>query len=81
MRNAKTILTLAVIAVIACLAGCGDKEAEEAAARKRAEEEAAKIVMKQGNGKVRKWGESGFADVSKVVPPVPASGVSSDKGK
>lgn len=76
MRKTNTIATMVLIALAAGQAGCGDKAAEETTARKKAEDEAAKIVLKQGNGTVRKWGESGFVDVSKVASPVPASGVS-----
>jgi len=72
MRKPNTIAALLLAALGAGLVGCGDKAAEEAATRKKAEEEAAKIVMKQGNGKVRKWGESGFVDVSKPTTPAPA---------
>ncbi|MCG9024496.1 hypothetical protein [Laribacter hongkongensis] len=82
MRKTNTIAALLLAAIAAGLAGCGDKAAEEAAACKKAEEEAAKVVMKQGNGKVRKWGESGFVDVRKPATPVSSpAALSNEKGK
>lgn len=68
MRKTNTIAALLLAALASGLAGCEDKAAEEAAARKKVDEEAAKIVLKQGNGRVRKWGESGFVDVTPAAP-------------
>ncbi|WP_460824904.1 hypothetical protein [Massilia solisilvae] len=44
------------------LTGCGRKEAEQVEAKNKAA--AASAFMHQGNGKVRKWGESGFVGFS-----------------
>lgn len=82
MNKTNIVAGLVLVALAASLTGCGNKEAEEAAARKQAEQEAAKIVLKQGNGKVRKWGESGFVDVSKVPSSGPAGASQNpEKGK
>ena len=84
MRNTKTIAALVLVALAASLTGCGNKEAEENAAREKAKQEALNQFMHQGNGKVRKWGESGFVDVSKIpnaAPTNPPSSAENTKGK
>ena len=45
MRKTNTIAALLLAVFAAGLAGCGKKAAEEAAARKQAEEEAAKVCL------------------------------------
>jgi outer membrane biogenesis lipoprotein LolB len=53
-------ITLALVAAFSMLTGCSDKETEQAQARQKAQYEAQKQFMSQGNGKVRDWGTSGF---------------------
>lgn len=53
-------ITLALVAAFSMLTGCSDKEAEQAQARQKAQDEAVKQFMRQGNGTIRKPGESGF---------------------
>jgi hypothetical protein len=57
----KKWFSLGVAVVLVCLAsmlaGSGNKEAEQAAARQKAIDEAAAVFLKQGSGKVRQWGQ------------------------
>jgi uncharacterized lipoprotein YehR (DUF1307 family) len=60
-HSQKKCFSLAVAVVLVCLAsmlvGCGNREAEQAAARQNARDEAAAVFLKQGSGKVRQWGQ------------------------
>lgn len=74
MRKTNIVGALVLVALAAGLAGCGDKAAEEAAARQKAQDEALQMMLKQcGNAPasgasaptdckhtVRKAGESGM---------------------
>jgi predicted small lipoprotein YifL len=71
MRKTNTIAALALMALAACLAGCGDKAAEDAAARQKVQDHSLQMMLKQcGNAPasgpadckhtVRKPGESGM---------------------
>ena len=74
MRKTNIVGALVLIALAAGLAGCGDKAADEAAARQKAQDEALQMMLKQcGNTPasgasaptdckhtVRKAGESGM---------------------
>jgi uncharacterized lipoprotein YehR (DUF1307 family) len=60
-HSQKKWFSLAVAVVLVCLTsmltGCGNKEAEQAAATQKARDEAAAVFLKQGSGKVRQWGQ------------------------
>lgn len=74
MRKTNIVGALVLVALAAGLAGCGDKAAEEAAARQKAQDQALQMMLKQcGNAPasgasastdckhtVRKAGESGM---------------------
>lgn len=74
MRKTNIVGALVLVALAAGLAGCGDKTAEEAAARQKAQDQALQMMLKQcGNAPasgpgsptdckhtVRKAGESGM---------------------
>lgn len=74
MRKTNIVGALFLVALAAGLAGCGDKAAEEATARQKAQDEALQMMLKQcGNAPasgasaptnckhtVRKAGESGM---------------------
>ncbi len=74
MRKTNIVGALVLVALAAGLAGCGDRAAEEAAARQKAQDQALQMLLKQcGNAPasgasaptdckhtVRKAGESGM---------------------
>lgn len=51
------VVAVILVSLASMLTGCGYKEAEQAAARQKATNDAAKVFMKQGDGKIRSWGE------------------------
>lgn len=70
-RTQKKWFSLAIAVILVCLAamlsGCGNKEAEQAAAQHKTTNDAAKVFMKQGDGKIRKWGERRASAAGKEV--------------
>ncbi len=72
---------LVIVTLASVLLACGEKRAEEAAARQKATDEAASRFMKQGNGKVRDWNASGSvgSGTTKDAKPAPASGNSTER--
>lgn len=51
------VVAVILVSLASMLTGCGNKEAEQAAAQQKATNEAASVFLKQGDGKIRKWGE------------------------
>lgn len=72
MRNAKILAASIILAALAGLAGCSDKAEQQ----QKAQQAALNQVMHQGNGQVRKWGQSGFVGFGPgqgAKPAAPAS--------
>lgn len=51
------IVAVILVSLASMLTGCGNKEAEQAAAQQKATNEAASVFLKQGDGKIREWGQ------------------------
>lgn len=59
------LVAVVCVSVLSMLTGCGNKEAEQAAAQQKATNEAAAVFMKQGDGKIRQWGQKPASDPAK----------------
>ena len=69
MRNTKILAASIILAALAGLAGCSDKAEQQ----QKAQQAALNQVMHQGNGQVRKWGQSGFVGFGPGQSAKPAS--------
>lgn len=54
------LIAVAIFAVFSLLTGCSDPAAEQVQEQQKAQADGLDKFMHQGNGKVRKPGESGF---------------------
>lgn len=61
----KKWFSLAVAVALTCLAStltsCDNKEAKQAAAQQKASNEAAAVFLKQGDGRIRQWGNKALS--------------------
>ncbi|AKU20773.1 hypothetical protein [Massilia sp. NR 4-1] len=51
------VVAVILVSLVCMLAGRNNKEAEQATAQQKVINEAATVFLKQGDGKIRKWGE------------------------
>lgn len=51
------IVAVILVSLVWMLTGRTNKDAEQTAAQQRASNEAASVFLKQGDGKIRKWGD------------------------
>lgn len=79
MTDAKTRYQALGVLVVALLGGCC-KCNDQAEARSRSEDAAASQVLRQGDGRVREWGSSGFTGFGTSAEPRGASAASATQG-